>query len=229
MEYNKVDSKNTVERTKIADGEKIVANPEEQTEMVEKAPNKVIVTSAKKQKKGLLERLVLGILGPDGLPSISKYVGREIVLPALRNMAYDTFVNGARMMIFKDEQDNRPYTPTGTAQYNYGTHYKQPQKYVDQKPAPRSVNRQHHVSVQVDDYVITDRTEAYQVIETLRYSADNYGRVSLADYYEQIGVKPVDVPYTAHNVGWDSEGIRHVQLVGARGGFIIKFPPLQAI
>ena len=43
------------------------------------------VTSATKRKKGLAERLVSGLVGPDGLPSVGHYLTHDVVLPAIKD------------------------------------------------------------------------------------------------------------------------------------------------
>jgi hypothetical protein len=54
-----------------------------------------------------------------------------------------------------------------------------------------------------------------------------YDRVSIADYYDLIGV---DAQHTDHNYGWTIDSITRAMIVPVRGGgYIIKFPPTEVI
>ena len=91
MDYNKVESKS-------------VAPVKEAEVAVEKVAKvqQVVSKGVRKQKKGLLERLVVGMIGPDGLPAIGRYLGKEVILPAVKNIIVDSLTSGINMAVYGD-------------------------------------------------------------------------------------------------------------------------------
>jgi hypothetical protein len=78
----------------------------------------------------------------------------------------------------------------------------------------------------VDEYIIEERYDAARVLTTLTENAEVYGSVSVADYYDLIGVA---TRYTDNTYGWTMESITQASIVPIRGGYVIKFPPVEVI
>lgn len=207
-----------------------------------KPKNESVVSGAvKMQKKGIMERLVIGVLGPDGLPSIGSYLGKEIVMPAIKNIIVDSFTSGINMMMFGGEQRRNGQPPTNYGgpstnhwskpTTNYGNSFRptnvaystptSPTAYA--KPAPLA---RRDGGNRVDDYIISDRHEALNVMDTLMEQATQYGSVSVADYYDLIAVEP---RFTDNTYGWVAESIATASVMPVRNGFIIKLPPVTVI
>jgi len=212
MDYNKVESKS-------------VAPVKEAEVAVEKVAKvqQVVSKGVRKQKKGLLERLVVGMIGPDGLPAIGRYLGKEVILPAVKNIIVDSLTSGINMAVYGDSNKGKssytnrtPVTPTHT---NYQSRYTSTQAPVAYQPVP--------VKPQVTDYIISTRDEAITVLDTLRGAAESYGSVAVADYYEAIGVPS---EYTDNSFGWSAgDLVTNSTIIPTRGGFIIKFPPTSVL
>lgn len=225
-DYNKIEAKNNM---KIEKEEEIVKEANEKKEPLKK----VVSVQPKKVKKGLLNRLVTGVLGPDGLPSIGTYVADEIIIPAIKNLVYDTIVSGASRLVYRDKGiPGRPGQPIHRhpqqyTQYNNinRTHSNvQPsQHHQHQNPAN---NRVVGVRYGVNEYIIPDRLEASHVLTSITENAHNYGSSSVADYYDLIGVPS---EYTDNQYGWTSESIVRATIMPVRGGYVIKFPPVEVI
>lgn len=219
-DYNKVP---------VKDNMKVDAEVEVEQEVTrEDKPKmkKVVSAQPTKVKKSLFGRLVKGLVGPDGLPSIGAQVNEEIIIPAIKNIIFDAITSGLSRTLNMDYRAPRG----GYTQYNRGpqgrsggTNYSN--RYNQQhEPEERKVART--VRYGVEEYIIPDRYDASHVLTTLTENADRYDVTSIADYYELIGVPS---QHTDNNYGWTIDSITKATIVPVRGGYIIKFPPVEVI
>lgn len=230
-DYNKIEAKDNMK----------VDNNQEETMEVRETPEKIkpILSEApKKRKKGLMERLVVGFLGPDGLPGIGAYLNEEIILPSLKNILVDSVVSGINMAVFGERGASsgfgRPTQSTGNYGYKPERDYStRTSRYTSRQPAPtrRDVSRVEPIRASrygVDDYPIPSRQDANYVLTALTEHADKYDAVSVADYYDMITVPSV---HTDHNYGWTFDNILKATVAPIRGGggYSINFPPVEVI
>lgn len=223
--YNQIEVKDNMKVEGIEQEEVSVKEKRELKSVVSEKPTKV--------KRGLISRLVTGIVGPDGLPGIGSYVNDEIVKPALRNIIYEGIESAVRMAIFRDGGGPGPnrggrHTPySGGSRHghrpttNYGANYRSSSSDPVQPERVVRTARQG-----IEEYLIGDRYDAAHVLTTLTENADMYGSVSVADYYDLIGVPS---QYTDNNHGWTLDSISRASVLPVRGGYVIKFPPLEVI
>lgn len=222
--YNEIEAKNNM-KVDTGDGEEVSA-PKEKEKM-----QKLVQVQPKKVKRGLLSRLVTGIIGPDGLPGIGAYVNDEIVKPAIKNIIFDAINSAARMALFRD--GGGPFNNGRQSNYSRGRNepYRPSTNYSNQyRGSSHEPPRERLVAPSrngIEDYVIPDRYDAAHVLTTLTEYAERYGTVAVADYYETLGVPS---KYTDNNYGWEYDSIRRATIMPARGGgYIIKFPPVEVI
>lgn len=211
----------------VKDNMKVENQEEEvQSEAKEKKHlKKVVQAQPTKVKRSLIGRLVNGVMGPDGLPGIGAYVNDEIIKPAVKNIIYDAITSGLSRALNMDHKAYRPHQGGGhgpnRTQYNSRSN-------SSSRPAPHEERRSvRPARYGVDDYVIDDRHAASEVLVTLTEAADRYDSVSVADYYDLIGVPS---QYTDNTYGWTIDSISQATIVPARGGgYIIKFPAVEVI
>lgn len=224
--YNEVPVKNNmvmddVDTDVIAEG--IVKDKKELKKILDAQP--------KKRKRSLVGRLVSGVLGPEGLPGIGSYVNDEIILPAIKNIIVDAVTSGINMVMYGENKprsgggrhssysrDRSGYRPNT----NYQGRYSGSQQPPAQAPDPRVRPAKHGV----EEYIIEERFDASHVLTALTEQADRYDVVSVADYYELIGVPS---EYTDNTYGWTIDSIHHASIVPIRGGYVLKFPPVEVI
>lgn len=198
----------------------------------ERVKKEVVVTKvSKKIKKGLVERLVSGMIGPDGIPSITSYLNKEIVVPALKNIVYDSFTSGLDMFMFRgDSPRNGASRNTGGYQRppqqntNYGAKYQPMNNHVAQPSTYAQPIQRNHATVET--YLINDRNEALMVLDNMMEQINTYGVISVADYYDMIGV---DSNYTDNTYGWSGHALNRATIRPARNGFVLDLPPVQVI
>jgi hypothetical protein len=219
--YNEIEIKNNMQVETDDNGEVV--------ETVEKKQlAKVVDVQPKKVKRSLLGRLVTGIMGPEGLPSIGTYVNDEIIKPAVKNIIFDAITSGLSRALNMDYRQNRggytPYNRSSSQPRRPGTNYSNNYNNSRQQPEERKPIRPARYGV--EDYVIEDKFDAANVLTTLTEAADKYDNVSVADYYDLIGASS---QYTDNTYGWTIDTIVHARIMPVYGGFIIKFPPVEVI
>ena len=223
--YNEIPVKKDIVKAEVEEVQEVVAE--------KKTLERVVHTPPVKVKRGLIGRLVSGIVGPEGVSGIGEYVNEEIIKPAIKNIIVDAVTSGINMVMYGERggRGTGGYRPTTNYQRsthqssyqrtNYTSRYTQHNAEPVQQP--REVVRNRHV---VEEYVLQDRHDASHVLVSLTENADSYGTVSVADYYELIGVPST---YTDNNYGWSIDTITRATIIGVRGGYVIKFPPLEVI
>jgi len=210
------------------------------SDTVEERPKKEAVVSkvVKLQKKGLMERLVIGVLGPDGLPSIGKYLGHEVILPAVKNIVVDMVTSGINMAMYGQEgkRGNKPPMHYGgpasnhwskPPSTNYANRYQSQSPSFNQTPTTYATPVPRRIGGNfVDEYIIADRNEALMALDSLKDTAREYGSVAVADYLDLIGI---EAAFTDNTYGWTHEVLQQASVMPTRNGFILKLPPVTVI
>lgn len=217
-EYNKVEVKDNMKVQNNSDSEEVV-----QVKAEKKQLQKVIDVKPKKVKRNLLSRLITGVMGPEGLPGIGAYVNEEIIKPAVKNIIYDSLTSGLSRALFNDSRPPRGGYPRGNAAYRPNTNYSGRYAGPSNEPEPKIIRTVRNV---VEDYTIDDRHNASNVLVSLVEYAERYNSVSVADYYEMIGVAP---KHTDNDYGWTYDTISRATVIPVRGGYMIKLPPVEVI
>lgn len=218
--YNKIEAKDNMDVKKV-EHEEDAPERKDLKKLVDKKP--------KKRKKNLIARLMSGILGPDGVSGIGQYVSEEIIVPAIKNIVVDAVTSGVNMVIY-GENKPRPTSSAGRSTYRPNTNYSSSYgsrpsgSRVSDKQPERTIARTARYGV--EEYIIEDRFDASHVLTTLTENADMYDTVSVADYYDLIGVPS---QYTDNTYGWTIDSIIKATIVPVRGGYILKFPAVEVI
>lgn len=216
--YNKVDQKDNM---KIIDVEEV-------TEEREKT-QRILTTQPIKPKRGLLRRMSDVLIGPTGAKRIGEYIREDVILPKIKEIIADSISSAVNLALFQDTNYRAPnrsrHTWGDSAPTTRGTDYRS--KFTEQAPptTTRAVRRTRTTPF-VENYLITDRNEAVEVLNTLCETADRYDNVSLANYYDMIGVQSA---FTDHNFGWSIDNILTATIIPTQGAYVIKLPELEEI
>lgn len=196
---------------------------------VEKKIQKVTTGQAILKKKSIGDRFKNVFLGTD-FKSVVRYVGGEVLLPAMKNMLFETVKQGTERAIYGDAAS---YRRRNTEQirprvsYNapvdriYGRSSQstmlphQPPHYGPQQPGRRQT---------VGDIILSSRSEAELVIDGLKTILDQYDTVSIADLYELVGLPSSHVD---HLWGWMNLG--YISARQTREGYVIDLPPAESL
>ena len=200
----------------------------------------VVKKLPKKHKKGVIERLVIGLIGPDGIKSVGTRIQEEVVVPAIKNLVFDS-LSGVQDAISasiqsalfgRDNVDHQPRDYRSTRNYGGSSnkYWSGPSSYQSRKPSRTGFG--HPVdkdevpeSRALSDYVIETRVEAIEVLNGLREQIMEYNSARLADYYSLMDIKSTN--YTDNDFGWTDLSKARIQSV--RGGDVIKFPALEVL
>lgn len=216
-EYNKVEQQKT-------DIEQQNEKQEESTISTAK------IAQATPVKKGIFSRVGNALFGTHGLKSITSYVGQEIVVPALKGIIVDGFIAGVTSAVYGDEKSG--YQPIGGGRSNYRSTNTNYTRYSNRYQSSPSTNvgggysPNVRASNRIGEYAIDNREDAVGVLTRLQEIADKYNSVTVADYYEMIGVQ---TEYTDNNYGWTIEDLVRVNIIRTPSGFVLTLPRTRSL
>lgn len=176
----------------------------------EKRVEKVVKGGVKTKKKSSVTKFAETFISED-VGNVKQYVIADIIIPAIKNAILDTITDSANM-IFGGAR-RRSNTPA--SRVSYGSFYNDPRQ-SQRRLEERTIKPRYTY----DQYTFDYRNDAMDVLSTLREALDMYGQVTVADFYDAIGVTG---EFTDNDYGWIN--LSTAEVVRAMGGgYIIKFP-----
>ena len=165
-------------------------------------PKKVTKGEVTLKKKGAFTKIKNSIIVGDSR-NIGSYLVNDVILPAVKETLFDIITNGTDMLLFdsrslrrgKKRRRDRDYTKC--ASYTSSS--------LEKEKRERELERGYSRSscFEIYDIKFESKDDAEDVVLSLRYEIEEYGKVSVAALYDFIG-KSSEVPYTANNYGWDT-------------------------
>lgn len=209
------------EYNKITPEPQDLGDQTDETQRTEAKPETKLIAKARPVRKNLFTRVGNAIFGPEGLRGVGKYVGQEIVAPAIKGAIVDSVVASINTIMYgSGAPRTRSYTPSS----NFGRSYTNYSRQYSSQPTVRNgsgYSRTVMAANRVQEYELPDRQQASDVLASLREVADKYSAVSVADYYESIGA-PTE--YTDNNYGWESRDLDMARVRNTPHGFVIELP-----
>jgi hypothetical protein len=197
------------------------AKPEKTVERV--TSGEVIVTKktfGRKVKDLLIEADFRGVL---------RYIGREILVPAAKNMIVDSTQKGVERVVYGETAvRRRTYGGYGGTRVQYNSPISRQHRDVvsrevtsilNQGPRPTGYSRRPQ-----DAYILTTREEAELVIDQMNDIIDNYEVASVADLHATIGLNSTHVD---EKWGWTYLG--NIPIRQIRDGFLLELPMPEPI
>lgn len=197
------------------------------------------IVKGKERKPGLFSRASVLFFGDDGLRGVTDHLVRDIFIQSIQTTISDVATNtihtisdvattSIKRAIFGESYDDRR---RNSNDYWYGS-----RRYVDNRMSSsrgrgyvdysrQSERALHHKSENLSNVVrvieFDSANDANEVLSYMIDSVDQYGLVTVADFYE---LSDVASKFTDHQFGWTNlNGVRVVPIRG--GGFYISFPP----
>lgn len=174
----------------------------------EKKIEKVVNGKVKKKKKTRFA----DIFTSDDINNVKSYVIDDVLLPAVKRAINDVVSEGIHMLLY-GEKSNKSRTPGSRVSYR---------SYYDNPDSKTSNNRS--MVYNYDDIVLESRAEAEDVLSRMDEIIDQYGIISVADFYDLVGVSS---SYTDNKYGWVD--IRNANIIRTRDGYKIKLPRAKAL
>ena len=176
-----------------------------------KKVEKVISGTAKtKKKNGLLK--VADIFIEDDVENVKEYIVKDVVIPTIKRTIYEAVTGALDMFFFGGTGRGSTRSTADKISYNNYSRYSSNR---NTRTTTRSTT-----SYSYDDVILDSRGEAEEVLARMDELIDTYGIVSVADFYDLVGVT---CNYTDNRYGWTN--IRNAQVARDRnGGYRIKMP-----
>lgn len=187
-----------------------------------KVVERVVVSDVIIQKKSVGRKFKDLFIAAD-IRTVIHYVATDVLLPAAKNMLWDSLSKGGERMIFGDSAVRRRNFGSGP-RITYNNPINRGYEPSSSRYAPRPSSEPRGSRHIRDDFLLSTREEAELVLERMNDIIDNYDVVSLADLNDLVGLPTTHVD---NKWGWSSLG--NVQIRQIREGFLIDFPPSEAI
>lgn len=167
-------------------------------------PKKPVKATVKKKSFG---RKVAEALVPEDIPDIKSYIIYDVVIPTVK----DTIITGIEMLLF-GEASSRRRRKNGTISDKYVA-YDRPDERRKRKPSNRSTF--------LDEPIAYDtKSDAIEVLESMKEILRDYNRVSIADMYRESGLASDN----RRNSAWGWTDLREARIVNDGGDWIIELP-----
>ena len=177
---------------------------------------KVVTGEVKQHKSSIGERFKSIFLNGEFKSSV-KYIGAEVLLPALRNMVVDATSKGIERVIYGESAPRRRQERPGP-RVSYNTPFDRPSRPQTPTYAPRGRRQQ------ISNIILASRAEADLVVERLCDLIDKYDVASVADLHDLVGLP---TSYVDNKWGWSS--LNYVDIRQVREGYLIDLPEIEAI
>ncbi|MCI8992248.1 MAG: hypothetical protein HFG80_05895 [Eubacterium sp.] len=176
----------------------------------EKKVDKVVSGSVKARKKSEIQKFADVFIQED-VQKVKSYILMDVLAPALKKAISDIVTNGIDMILYGETGRTKK---SGTAsKVSYRSYYDR----QDERRDYGSIRTR--TGYDYDDIVLDNRGEAEEVLSRMDELISTYGLVSVADFYDLVGVTG---NYTDNKYGWTN--IRSASVVRVRDGYMIKLP-----
>lgn len=183
----------------------------EEEKKQDKKIEKVVTNPVKARKKNELQK-VADIFISEDATNVKSYIFMDVIVPAVKNLIEDIIVDSTHM-IFRGGTGRK--TRSSESRTSYRSFYDRDRD----RDRDRYRETRFRTGYDYEEYTIESRGEAEDVLSRMDDLMATYGVVSVADFYELVGVR---CNYTDNKYGWTN--IRNANVVRVRDGYVIKLP-----
>lgn len=163
---------------------------------------KIVTGKVTSKKRSHLQKLT-DLLVPEDIDSVKNYILMDVIIPGIKDGIFDAI----RTILYGGKGGHgKPSTKVQYRNY-YGS---------GRDGGTSNRNRNNY---DYNDIVLDDRGEAEEVLMRMDELLDTYGVVSVADFYDLVGVVG---NYTDGKYGWTN--LRNASVVRGRDGYKIRLP-----
>lgn len=179
-------------------------------EASEKKVEKVVSGSVKARKKSEIQKFADVFIQEDA-QKVKSYILMDVLVPAVKKAISDIVTNGIDMILYGETGHTKKNSASSKVSYR---------SYYDKRDDRRSYSSNRtQTGYEYDDIVLDNRGEAEEVLSRMDELVATYGLVSVADFYDLVGITG---NYTDNKYGWTD--IRSASIVRVRDGYMIKLP-----
>lgn len=181
-----------------------------ETSLEKKKVGKVVSGKVKTKKKSEVRKLTDIFISED-IENVKSYILMDVLVPAFKKALSDVVKNGVDMILYGSTKHDKDSSRASRVSYR---------SYYDDPDVRRVSDTRARTGYSYDDVVLDSRGEAEEVLERMDELIETYGMVSVADFYELVGVSG---KYTDNKYGW--KDIHTAKVVRVSGdGYMIKLP-----
>lgn len=179
----------------------------------EKKVEKVVTGLAKTRKKTEVQRL-RDIFISEDISNVKGYILMDVLIPRIRDTFVDIIKNSVDMIFYGGDAPSRK-SSSPTAKISYNRYYS---SSSDRRDPRREIVRN---GFDYDDIIFESRGDAEAVLTAMEDIIDQYGVVSVGDFYDLANVSTTN--YAINKYGWTD--LRVAEPVRLRdGSYILKLP-----
>lgn len=202
-------------------GDTAKAVPKKKAVVTEKVVEKVVKGEAVQAKPSMMRRFKETFFGDDA-SNVGRYVMRDVILPAVKDLIVDAGTGALERMIFGEVRSKKRQRSGGGSHYQYNTPIgRASSRGRDYPPEPRSARTKHSVT----DVILPTREDCEAVIEGMNDILDKYEEASAADFWELIGLPH---SHTDNKWGWIGE-LEFANVQQTRDGWLLVLPEPELI
>lgn len=179
----------------------------------EKKVDQIVKSPVIRQKKSLGQKFSETFLGDD-TRSVGDYILHDVLIPAAKATLSEMVGGGIEMLLFGERRSRGSSTIYRDRDRSYVPYNKLSRSRDDREPI--RINRSRS---DLDDIIIESRGEAEEVLDNLVELIKEYNVVSVADYYDMLGV---EANFTDNKYGWTN--LRDATVERGRRGYYIRLP-----
>ena len=185
------------------------SNKSKQPPEEKKRPEKVATGTVVTRRRPWYDRAIHTVFSGDN-DTLTSYIVMEVLVPALRNLLYDTVSQGAERALYGESRRSSG-SRAGYTNYTAASSVR--------GAARPALSRQARVTHDFDDIVLQTRPEADEVLDALREMIELYNQASVADLYDLVGIT---TDFTDNAWGWTD--LRTATVRPIRGGYLLNLP-----
>lgn len=182
-----------------------------------KKTQKVVTGSAKRKKKTGMQKLAGSFISEDA-HTVKEYILRDVIIPTAIDTIVSIIKNGTDMMFYGEVRKDTRRLPG--SKFSYTNYNNISKKYESGSRRSRLMSEYDYDEIELDS-----RGDAEAVLMQMDEIIDQYGVVSIADFYDCVGITGTA---SDEDYGWDNLKSAHPVRVRG-GGWVIKFPRAKQI
>lgn len=200
----------------------------EEVKVEEKIITKVTTSGVTQRKTPLGTRIKETIVGED-IHSVVDYVRDEVAIPAFKSLVED-LVNETLKRFFWGETARRVGTTfsqrgsRGYSQMSTSTTRGPGARPGPTGPAARNISDRGRELHDTQEIIIETYGEAQSVLEAMYTLLEDYGEVSMADFYKMVGLTG---SFTDNKYGWTDLNGSEIKRI--REGYVIRLPKTHVL
>lgn len=175
---------------------------------------KMTTTEVKTRKKSLGTKFAETFLAED-IRDVKSYVVHDIIIPTAKDLVFNA-LNGVLEGLLYGTGGARKNRDSNRSKASYTAYYKSGSDRNERKSATRSGDVYDY-----EEILFANMGEAAGVLDALTEYAEEYGQVSVGEFYDAVGKTG---EFTDRKYGWFKDDLRNVKPRRVHGGYILTLP-----